>query len=283
MKTIITLLLSIIGNISLEAQSNEMTAGEVVNKIKSHLTCDWNDETVDTFKSGSPESRITGIATTFLANLDVLQRAKKKGLNMVITHEPTYYNHLDDKTRFGEDPVLEAKEKFIKDNDMVIWRFHDHWHMTNPDGIYKGIIDKYSWENYWKEQSLYEIPETTLAKLAEQLKKVTNGRTIRVIGDPEMKVKNVALRPGAPGSMAQIAMLKRNDVDVLIGGEAPEWETAEYVRDAIAANMNKAVIFLGHAISEEPGMEYCADWLSTFISEVPVEFVPAGEPFWTPE
>ena len=41
-------------------------------------------------------------------------------------------------------------------------------------------------------------------------------------------------------------------------------------------------ILLGHANSEEAGMEYCARWLKTFIPEVPVEFLPAGDPFWTP-
>ena len=29
-------------------------------------------------------------------------------------------------------------------------------------------------------------------------------------------------------------------------------------------------------------MEYCARWLKTFITEVPIEFLPAGDPFWTP-
>jgi hypothetical protein len=38
---------------------------------------------------------------------------------------------------------------------------------------------------------------------------------------------------------------------------------------------------LGHVASEEPGMEDLAKWLGTFISEVPIRFVPAGEPFWT--
>ena len=27
-------------------------------------------------------------------------------------------------------------------------------------------------------------------------------------------------------------------------------------------------------------MEECARWLKTLITEVPVEFVPAAEPFW---
>jgi hypothetical protein len=29
-------------------------------------------------------------------------------------------------------------------------------------------------------------------------------------------------------------------------------------------------------------MDNCAEWLKTFIKTVPVTFVPAVEPFWTP-
>jgi hypothetical protein len=43
------------------------------------------------------------------------------------------------------------------------------------------------------------------------------------------------------------------------------------------------MIILGHAISEEAGMNNCAKWLKTFVTEVPVEFIPAGEPFWSPK
>lgn len=265
------------------AQEDTVAAGDIVDKIKSHITVSWADETVDTFKSGGANSRISGIATTFLANLDVLQRARAKGLNMVITHEPTFYNHFDEKERYGDDPVLKAKLRFIEENNMVVWRFHDHWHMTDPDGIYKGVVDQLNWNDYRKEKNLFVIPETSLRELAEMLKGVFKIKTMRMIGDPEMRVKNVGIRLGAPGSLAQIALLKRDDVSVLIGGESPEWETVEYVRDAIAAGMDKALIFLGHAISEEPGMAYCAEWLKEFITEVPVEFIPAKEPFWAPD
>ena len=30
-------------------------------------------------------------------------------------------------------------------------------------------------------------------------------------------------------------------------------------------------------------MKYCAEWLKGFIPEVPIEFVPASEPFWAPD
>jgi hypothetical protein len=30
-------------------------------------------------------------------------------------------------------------------------------------------------------------------------------------------------------------------------------------------------------------MEDCAAWLRTFITEVPIQFVRAGEPYWSPK
>jgi hypothetical protein len=41
------------------------------------------------------------------------------------------------------------------------------------------------------------------------------------------------------------------------------------------------LIVLGHVVSEQAGMKYCAEWLKSFIPEVPIEFIPAAEPFWS--
>jgi hypothetical protein len=71
-------------------------------------------------------------------------------------------------------------------------------------------------------------------------------------------------------------------VEVLLIGEVPEWETIEYVADAAAQGRHKALLLVGHIPSEQPGMETCAEWLKTFIKDVPVGFVATVEPFWTP-
>jgi putative NIF3 family GTP cyclohydrolase 1 type 2 len=71
-------------------------------------------------------------------------------------------------------------------------------------------------------------------------------------------------------------------VEVLVIGEVPEWETIEYVSDAAAEGRKKALILMGHIPSEQAGMDACARWLKTFITDVPVTFVPAAEPFWVP-
>jgi len=69
---------------------------------------------------------------------------------------------------------------------------------------------------------------------------------------------------------------------VLVIGEAREWETVEYVADAVTAGRQKALIILGHIPSEQDGMAEFAQWLRPFVKEVPVTFVSAVDPFWAP-
>lgn len=260
------------------------TAGDLVLRIQNKLTCEWAEETVDTYKGGEPQMEVTGVATTFLATLEVLKKAKAKGLNFIITHEPTFYNHLDQTAQFANDPIVAAKQKYIEDNGLIVWRFHDHWHRTDPDGIYQGVVAKLGWQSYERNRRpyVYKLPPMKLKKLSKLLKKKFAHSTIRVVGDPDMEITDVGMVLGAAGSTAQINALQLDNVQALIIGETHEWETVEYVRDAVNMGKKKALIMLGHANSEEAGMDYCADWLKTFVSEVPVEFIPAGDPFWSP-
>jgi len=93
-------------------------------------------------------------------------------------------------------------------------------------------------------------------------------------------VNYAAFSAGAPGSASHIRLLQRDEINLVVIGEAPEWESISYVRDASQAGLKKAMIILGHTVSEEAGMEYCATWLKTFIDEVPVFFVESRDPFY---
>lgn len=259
------------------------TAAQLIERIQKNVGVPWRSETVDTIKAGDPATPITGVATSFAATMDVLERAAASGKNLIVTHEPTFYNHLDKTDGIENDPVYLAKRAFIESHHMVVFRFHDHWHARVPDGIFEGMTKALGWEQYRsRERRLFIVPETTLGSLAAGLAGKLGIRTARVIGDPAMKLTKVALLPGAAGSPQQIKVLEREDVEALIVGETREWETVEYTRDAVTEHKRKALIILGHVVSEEAGMDECARWLKGFISEVPVEFIPAKEPFWSP-
>jgi putative NIF3 family GTP cyclohydrolase 1 type 2 len=282
------LLTLILGATSLAAQPKPLTAREVIARIQEHVGIPWMQQTVDTFKAGNPDAQVKGIAVTMMATLDVLQRAAAAGQNLIITHEPTFFNHQDkpdDLDQKDNDPVLAAKRAFIEDHGLVIWRFHDHWHRMKRDGIELGMAHALGWEKFQdsSNQYLFAIPETDLEHLAGDLKSRLKIRVMRVVGDPKLKVNKVALVPGASGFAKETRALEISDVQVLITGEPREWETVEYVADAVTEGKPKALIILGHIPSEQAGMEECARWLKTFVTEVPIEFVPAREPFWTPK
>jgi putative NIF3 family GTP cyclohydrolase 1 type 2 len=269
-----------------KAEDKRPTAREVVAAIQKNVGVPWNSETVDTFKAGNPDTPVTGIAVTMMATLDVLQRAAAKRQNLIITHEPTFYNHLDIPEDMEQnDPVWTAKRTFIEKHGLVVWRFHDHWHRRNPDGILVGVMHALGWEKYQNpaNQYLFTMPETTVERLAVEVANRLDTPVLRVVGNPEMKVTRVALSPGSAGFVRETRALASDNVELLLVGETREWETVEYAADAVTAGKAKALIVIGHVPSEQPGMEECARWLKTFVKEVPIEFVPTRQPFWTVE
>lgn len=261
-----------------------ITARQVIERIQKKVGVPWRSETVDTFKIGNPETIVKGIATSFSATLDVCQRAHAAGKNLLIVHEPTFYNHNDETANLSGG-IYETKRNFIEKNDLVIWRFHDHWHARNPDGILTGMTLALGWGKYQSAEQprRFSLPTTTLQALAQNMQGRLNARALRVIGDPRMTVRQVALLPGFNNFPGIKQALDSPDVDVLMIGETREWEGIEYARDCVAAGKKKGLLVLGHVPSEERGMEECAKWLKTFVTEVPVEYLPGGDPFWRPK
>ncbi|GAB3542825.1 Nif3-like dinuclear metal center hexameric protein [Spirosoma fluminis] len=260
-----------------------LTAGQIIDRIKANVGVPWREQTVDKLIAGNTDIPVKGIACTMMATLDALQRAAAKGLNMVITHEPTFYSHQDRIEPIQDDALYQRKQDFIQQQGMAVFHFHDHWHAHKPDGIATGMIRELGWEknNDPENLRLFTFPETTLARFAQGMASKLNIRTMRVIGDPQLPVRrvmaswgNVSLMPGVP-FLAQ--------ADVLVVGETHEWELVEYVQDAITSGQKKALIIMGHLLSEQAGMKYCTEWLKGFIPEVPVEFIAANEPYWRPD
>ena len=262
-----------------------MTAGEVIERIKKNLGVAWRETTYrDTFKSGGPDTTVTGIATTVFASFDVVQRAVAAGLNMIVPHEVTFWNDRDDVAVVSGDPLYRQKADFLARHNVVIFRMHDHMHDQRPDFTYVGSARELGLDAKYETapgSHRFTLPETTLGALAATLQQRIGARALRVVGDPNARVSRVQLGVGyaTPALNA--------DVDVVISGEQQEVDGAldapEYALDAAALGIPKGWIMLGHAVSEEAGMLEMAQWIRSFVPEVPVQLVKAGEPFWTPQ
>jgi putative NIF3 family GTP cyclohydrolase 1 type 2 len=284
LKIIVACLLIFTFSESLPGQnSSALTAGSLIETIIKHTGSSPVPNTVDVIKAGDPMTPVKGIITTMFPTMEVLKKAVDLNCNLIIVHEPSFYNHRDETAQFRNDPVFNEKRRFIDENKLVIWRFHDYIHSLHPDGMDFAMSRKLGWQKYLVtgSENQFVIPETTLMELVQYLKKIFPKNTFNIVGRPEMKVSKIRYSAGAPGSMEHITLLEDSNIEVIIGGEVPQWETYEYVRDAVSQGRKKAIIFLGHITSEEPGMEYAAEWLKTFIKDIPVRFVESGPSYWT--
>ena len=263
-----------------------LTVDAVLQRIKDHVGVPWRSPTVDNLLSGNGGIAVRGIATTMMATFAVCKRAQALGCNLLITHETPFYLHQDKIDDIRTNAVLEAKQAFLAQHEMAVFHFHDHLHAMPPDGVAKGMIAQLGWQSHVagpEDPKHLHFEGVTLAALAQEIAAKLGAGTVRVVGDPAMPVHTAQTSWGYCSREGGIAILSDPAVEVLICGETREWELVEYAQDAIAAGQKKALIVVGHVLSEQGGMIFATDWLKGFVPEVPVRFVPAEEPFWRPD
>jgi putative NIF3 family GTP cyclohydrolase 1 type 2 len=258
-----------------------LTAEQVIDRIRQNGGVPWRTQTVDKIVLGDGASPVKGVATTMMATFDVVKRCVAAGMNLIVSHETPVYMHQDDLQPLAQDPTYLAKKEYVEKNQAVVFHFHDHWHARRPDGIATGMTRELGWEKNIDPENprRYAFPGTPLAQFAKDMQTRLNARTMRVVGDPKLPVKSVT---ASWGYMSAVAMAARPEIEVLVVGETREWEVVEYIQDCVAAGQKKALIVIGHVLSEQAGMKYCAEWLKTIVTEVPVQFIAAPEPFWLP-
>jgi putative NIF3 family GTP cyclohydrolase 1 type 2 len=282
-----------------------MKAGDVVDAISkwAHVEVELNP-TCDVYRSGTPDTEVSGIVTSFMATVDVIRKAIELGANMIITHEPTFFTGWDTTDWLENDAVYGQKRDLIEAHGVVIWRCHDKMHMTKPDGIYAGLLRELEWEGYRQESGAesrdinrawadvksafndyYVIPRTTVGKLAEYFKTKLQMGVVRIVGSPEMECERVGILVGGASiglgvdEALPMKIMRTKSIDVMVCGEITEWTLCAYVNDARMLGLKKALLIIGHERSEEWGMKHMAEWLRPLVSGLPVTFVDAQEPF----
>ena len=263
-----------------------LTAGEILARIKTNLGFPWRDTTYrDTFKFGGPDTVVKGIATTMFCSYDVIRRAAEAGCNMIIPHEDTYWNDRDDVATVSGDPTYKLKVDFMRDHDIAVFRIHDHMHAQKPDFTYVGCARALGLESGYEtapQSHHFTLPETTLGELAATFQKRIGAKTMRVVGNPKVKVSRLQLGVGYA-----TPNINSPDVDVVVSGEQQEsdgvLDSPAYVLDAATLGIPKGWIMLGHNVSEEQGMLEMAQWIKSFTPEIPIQLVRTNEPFWAPK
>jgi putative NIF3 family GTP cyclohydrolase 1 type 2 len=254
------------------------TVGQIMDVFIKEVQGGPFPNTVDTLKSGNRDIKVTGIITTMFATVEVIEKAIAMKANFIIAHEPTFYNHLDDTSWLENDDVYQYKADLLKKHNIAVWRNHDYVHSLTTDGVRAGVVSRLNWGSYSSAQrsNIYNMPAIALKDLIAQMKERLGIPTVRYIGNLSSPCKKVLLMPGASGGRSHITAVGTLKPDVIVCGEIAEWETAEYIRDAIASGQQVSLVVLGHVASEEPGSAFMASWIKEKIKGVSATHVPAG-------
>jgi putative NIF3 family GTP cyclohydrolase 1 type 2 len=263
------------------SNQNELTIQQVMDLILKSVPGAPFQQTVDTIKSGDALQRVTGIVTTMFATVSVIRKAIELKANFIIAHEPTFYNHTDSTDWIENDSVFRLKKELLEKNKIVVWRFHDYIHSMRPDGVIIGVLQTLGWEKYYDANNppMVRVASITVREVIALVKSKLGIKSMRMVGDLSQSCERIAILPGAPGGRRQISVLQNEKPDLMLCGEVAEWETSEYIRDAVALGEKRSLIILGHAFSEEPGMKWMASWLQPQVRNIKVTHVASNEPF----
>lgn len=236
--------------------------------------------TVDTCKHGDPYRELRRVATCLTATPEVLKAVKSWGADLLITHEPSLYEHHDNPR---SDPITAQKQKLLAACDFTIWRFHDFIHHGNgEDGIHAGLLRKLGLPGRYDGQR-YFVPDTpiTAREAARLLEERIGAVHPRIAGLPDVPARKIALYLGACGD--QIDAFCSDDAELAIAGEQSEWRSVEQMRDAGQFGIAKTLILIGHGVSEAPGMELLAQRLAQEYPAFETRYFHCGDIFSYPE
>ncbi len=237
-------------------------------------------ETVDKIIIGNELVPIKRIGTCWVATLDVLKKAVEEGVNVIVTHEPTFYTHWDlndenphyayvrreQNLEKGEKAYLEQIEKkkqFILDNNLVIIRCHDTMDFREDFGMSKALAEVlgFSEEDLICSKTVYNIYRVNglsaydlTKKLAAALKPL-NHMGIQFYGDGERIVNSIGI---GCGCYCDPILYMEYDADyyLAINDMIKTW-----VQTVYSADSGLPLGVINHGTSEEMGMRHLSSYI----------------------
>ena len=271
-----------------------MKITEIIERIKlSHG--EQEESSCDGIKYGDPEQECTGIVVTCCATVEVIRQALERNANLLVVHEPLFWNH-EDTTDWAEGNwALEEKKNLLDQGNIVVWRDHDYIHggppmeygRSLPDGIFCGIARELGWErcvvNTELKPLVFRIPPTDGETLGRMLKETLGLNGIRVIGDKTAEISTVFICEhlfGNEKDLQKILRLEQEGAEAIIPLEIVDWDLCAYVRDCCQLGRKKVIYNIGHFNFEELGMKHLARNIPELIDRaVPVEYINSGDSY----
>lgn len=247
-----------------QTKAAAMTATDLQNYLVSLVPLP--EKTVDRIIIGDPGTRIKKIGTCWMPYWDTCKQAVKEGVNVLVTHEPTFYTHwdLDEKREYSDleytrdqyRQLVESKKKWILDNGLVIIRHHDTLDALKDRGIpysfgkFLGFpnSDIINSKTYYNVYRVKKQPASIVAAgIAKRMAEVGQPG-VAFYGDPDYPVTSVGVGTGAICDPMRFADLKP-DLAIAIDDSVKTWTQTYFARDT-----GRPLVIVNHGATEEMGL-----------------------------
>lgn len=214
---------------------------------------------------GDRDCEITSILVALDCTLEVIEEAKKKGCNLILTHHPLIFKKPNSITT---DTLIGKKILQLIKNDINVYSSH-----TNLDSVKGGIneiiMELLGFNNYFTIDPsdrrgdndnntgigrIATVTEsTTLSELCDKVKTSLNIPVLRYSGEDSYKISKVAVINGS--GQDYFSEARRLGADCIITGDTTYHYVSDFNEEGIP------VIDAGHFGTEWPAMQVVAKWL----------------------
>jgi putative NIF3 family GTP cyclohydrolase 1 type 2 len=244
----------------------------------------WIDKqkTVDRIIIGDPQKEINRTAVAWMATFDAVRFAVEKKYDLLVTHEPTFWEHQDEENGMHSSQTGREKKKFIENSGLVILRCHDTWDGFPDVGItsawarflgFTGKPASVHADGYQRRYDISPVPLDEFARsMAEKTAKIGEP-AVQVVGKASQIVSKIGIGTGCACDI-KIFMAMGCDLSIVCDDGTCYWRDLQFARDA-----GHAVIRVNHGTSEEAGMITLAKYITDTCPGVKADYLPHGSCF----
>jgi putative NIF3 family GTP cyclohydrolase 1 type 2 len=242
------------------------TALDLQNYLRSLIVVD--EPSTDRIIIGDPETKIRKIGTCWMPHWELCREAVQKGVNVLVTHEPTFYTHWDleaDKRDYlaAAEPARSAymaqrdkKAQWIRDNGLVIIRCHDVMDKLGEIGMPFALGQAMGFSNqdiirsrnYYNVYGVKPMSAFKAAKMIARRLKEGKQPGVGFYGDGARVIQSIGVGCGYYCDPL-IFMDLKPDLFVVINDTIKTWIQGSYCLDS-----GDPMVVIDHGVSEEYGM-----------------------------
>ena len=260
-----------------------MLVSDLMNHFRQVGTwVNW-DQTADHLLHGDAGQEVSGIAATWIPTNKVIRQAASKGLNLIVSHEPLFFDRDAPRGHRGTpagERLMAEKKALLDEAGITVIRCHDVWDRMPEFGIPDAWAAWLGFETAPRPvHSFYNVCLLGLATLGQVAGHILErvrplGQDwLLLLGDRDRQVGRLVVGTGAITPLA--AMYELNvDAAVLTDDGMTTWEAGYF-----SADSGFPLIIVNHATAEKPGMMMMARYLKEVYPSLPIEYLDVELPW----